>query len=59
MEEDKDYILYVDDDPINLEVFKDFFEDEYNIIIESSTQEDLSEKRRVAQGPSKTGNSLT
>jgi PAS domain S-box-containing protein len=37
MEDDKDYILYIDDDPINLEVFKDFFEDEYNVIIETST----------------------
>ncbi len=38
MKEDKDYVLYVDDDPLNLEVFKDFFEDEYNILIVLSTK---------------------
>ncbi len=41
MENAKDYILYIDDDPLNLEVFKDFFEEEYNIFIELSTQNAL------------------
>src|SRR5208283_3164956 len=33
----KDYILYVDDDPLNLEIFKAFLEHEYHVVIESST----------------------
>jgi len=32
----KDYILYVDDELLNLEIFKAFLEHDYNIIIESS-----------------------
>jgi CheY-like chemotaxis protein len=33
----KDYILYVDDEPLNLEIFKAFLEHEYHVVIESST----------------------
>jgi len=34
---DKDYILYVDDDLNNLEIFKVLLEDDFNIVVESST----------------------
>ncbi len=38
MKENKDTVLYVDDELFNLELFKEAFEDEYNIFIETSTK---------------------
>lgn len=37
MQKEKDYILYVDDDLNNLEIFKVLLEDYFNIVTESST----------------------
>ena len=37
MENKLDYILYVDDELLNLEIFKAFLENDYNVLIESST----------------------
>jgi PAS domain S-box-containing protein len=34
---EKDYILYVDDESINIEIFKAFMENEYHVITETST----------------------
>lgn len=38
---EKDTVLYIDDDLLNLEIFKEYFEDDYNVIILSSTEKAL------------------
>lgn len=38
MHKEKDTILYVDDEILNLELFKESFEDKYDVITETSTK---------------------
>jgi PAS domain S-box-containing protein len=39
MTSDKSTILYIDDDLLNLEIFREFFNEDYNVIILSSTKD--------------------
>ena len=41
MQNEKSTILYIDDDQLNLEIFKEFFDDMYHVILLPSTENAL------------------